>query len=71
MSRIISAVLPGLYAFLFANLAHAAEAEPPIETSNTGVIVFFVLVVVCFAGYGYYTWRNSQKPEEEKLGDKF
>ena len=70
--KIISAFIPALYALLFSTLAHAAEAEPPLEPgSNVGVVVFFVLVVICFAGYGYYTWKNSQKPEEEKLGEKF
>jgi hypothetical protein len=71
MSRFLAALLP--LAMLFqSTLLLAADEETPVEPANPMIIIgFFAVVVVCFAIYGWLTWRASKKPEEEKLGEKF
>ena len=70
MFRTLATALP-TFLLGFISLAHAVEEEQPVETSNTGVVVFVVAVVVCVIAFGWYMYRNEKKPEEEKLGDKF
>jgi hypothetical protein len=64
--------IPASLALLVAPLAHAVEeAEPPAEPNTMGIVVFVVIVIACFGLYGWYTFKNEKKSEEEKLGDKF
>ena len=72
MLKLIPALIPAFCALVFASLAHAAEAEPPLAESNTtGIVVFVVIVIACFVAFGWMTMKNDKKPDEEKLGDKF
>ncbi len=64
-------LLAGLLPLLYASLAAAEEAEQPIETSTTGIVVFVIALIVCVGVFLWYMWKNEKKPEEEKLGDKF
>ena len=68
MLKTILAVL----APFFFSIAHAVEqTEPPVEANTTGIVIFVVLTIVCFAAYGWYTWKAEKKSEEDKLGEKF
>ena len=68
MYRFLATAFP----LLFVSLVHAAEqAEEPVETSTTGIVVFVIALVVCVAIFGWYMWKNEKKPEDEKIGEKF
>lgn len=65
-------LIPASLALFIASLAHAVEeAEPPAEPNTMGIVVFVVVVIACFGLYGWYTFKNEKKSEEDKLGDKF
>jgi hypothetical protein len=64
--------LAAFFGLLTVFAAHAVEqTEPPVESNTTGIVVFFVLAIGCFALYLWYTWKAEKKSEDEKLGDKF
>jgi hypothetical protein len=67
MSKLAGALAPFLF-LLHAGLARAAEqGEVPMETANGGVIaLFFLVVVACFAAYGWMTWKGNKKNAEKK-----
>jgi hypothetical protein len=67
MFRLFAGLLP----FLWFSLAHAEEAEQPMETSTMGVIIFVIACVLCVAWFGWYMYKNEKKSDEEKRGDKF
>ncbi len=67
MLRSLAALLP----VLWLSLAHAEDAEQPMETSTIGIIVFVLVLLACVGVYVWLTWKNEKKPEEEKLGEKF
>ena len=65
-------LLPAIVPFLYTAAAFAAEeAEPPVESNMTGVIVFLVACVACVALYVWYTMKAEKKSPSEKEGDKF
>jgi len=67
MSRALAALLP----LLWFSLAHAEDAEVPIQGSTIGVVLFVVVLIACVAVYVWLTWKNEKKGEQEKLGEKF
>jgi divalent metal cation (Fe/Co/Zn/Cd) transporter len=68
----MSRIIPVALSLLWSSLAFAIEAEePPVESNTTGIVIFFVAVVVCVALYVWFTLRAEKKPDKEKLGDKF
>ena len=71
MSRFLAASFASLLPLLWLSVAHAEEAEQPIEGSTIGVVVFVVVLIACVAVYVWLTWKNEKKSEEEKLGEKF
>jgi membrane protease YdiL (CAAX protease family) len=67
MSRWYAALL----SLLWFSLAHAEEAEQPMETSTIGVVVFVIVLIACVGVYAWFTWKNEKKSDDEKLGEKF
>ena len=67
MSRVLSALLP----LLWFPLAHAEDAEVPIQGSTIGVVLFVVVLIACVAVYVWLTWNNEKKSDQEKIGEKF
>lgn len=64
-------LIPATLLSLVATLVHAVEEEPPVETSMTAVVIFFVLAVLCVGAYVWFTVRNEKQPKEKREGDKF
>lgn len=68
MTRILTALLP----FLFASsaFAQAAAAEPPVEKANMFTVVVFLLVFVAsIVGYFVYLWWTNRKSQREGDAD--
>jgi TRAP-type mannitol/chloroaromatic compound transport system permease small subunit len=64
-------LLPAILSVLWFSVAYADEAEQPMETSTTGVVIFVIACVVCVVWFGWYMWKNEKKSVEEKKDDKF
>jgi len=60
MNRILAALPP----FLLPLAAHAVDAEPPVESSMVGTIVFVLLFVGGCAAFAWMIWRNEKKPKQ-------
>ncbi len=67
----MSKCLAGLLPLLCLSYAYAEDAEVPVETSTTGIVVFIIACIACAAWFGWYMWKNSKKSEKEKEGEKF
>ncbi len=67
MYRTLAALLP----LLWLSVAHAEDAEVPVEGSTIGVVLFVVVLIASVAVYVWLTWKNEKKSEDEKLGEKF
>ena len=63
--------LAGLLPLFWSSLALAVEAEQPIETSSTGIVIFFVACIACAVWFGWYLWKNEKLSDEQKRGEAF
>ena len=61
MSRILAA----LPLVLISLAAYAVEAEPPVESSMVGTIVFILLFVGGCAAFGWMIWKNEKKSKQK------
>jgi hypothetical protein len=70
MSKLLARSLPSLWVLLWVFDAVADEPEQPMETSTTGVVIFFLVAIICIGLYVWYTVKGEKKSKDNKEGDK-